>query len=66
MSELIECPFCGKREFHREVYHDVDGVDIPYLFCESCGATITGIDALADDCFCGINGTRTQQEGGVK
>ena len=40
MSELKRCPFCGGGVLY-EAYHNVDGFDMPFMFCNWCKAMFT-------------------------
>lgn len=39
-EELLSCPFCGSRALY-EVYHNLDGFDVPVMFCNWCKAMFT-------------------------
>jgi len=39
-DELLPCPFCGSGALY-EGYHDVDGFEQPFMFCNSCKAMFT-------------------------
>jgi DNA-directed RNA polymerase subunit M/transcription elongation factor TFIIS len=46
MSKDKDCPFCGSGVLY-EVYHNVDGFDMPFMFCNSCKAMFT-VEASED------------------
>ena len=39
-DEMKPCPFCGSRTLY-EGYHNVDGFDQPFMFCNQCKAMVT-------------------------
>jgi len=39
-EELKPCPFCGSRALY-EVYNNLDGFDVPVMFCDWCKALVT-------------------------
>lgn len=39
-TTLLPCPFCGSRTLY-EGYHNVDGFDQPFMFCNQCKAMVT-------------------------
>ena len=40
VSESKDCPFCGSKVLY-EGYHNVDGFDMPFMFCNWCKAMFT-------------------------
>lgn len=40
MSSYETCPFCGSKALY-ESYHNVDGFDMPFMFCDDCKAMFT-------------------------
>jgi len=40
MSEEQACPFCGSEVLY-EGYHNVDGFDMPFMFCNGCKGMFT-------------------------
>lgn len=39
-SETKSCPFCGSKVLY-EIHQNVDGFEMPFMFCDSCKAMFT-------------------------
>jgi hypothetical protein len=39
-DELLPFPFCGSRTLY-EGYHNLDGFDVPVMFCDWCKAMVS-------------------------
>ena len=39
-TTLLPCPFCGSKALY-EAYHNLDGFDVPVMFCNWCKAMFT-------------------------
>ena len=40
MAKSKTCPFCGSAVLYDE-YHNVDGFDMPFMFCDTCKSMFT-------------------------
>lgn len=49
-NQLLPCPFCGGKALY-EGYHNVDGFDVPVMFCNWCKSmfTVEGIEDFVGD-----------------